>query len=81
MEEVLELSGLGMLQPNQVAGLVDKLDKIALKLAAGNTRPACNQLGAFINQVQAFRNNGSLTSAAAQSLIDQAQVVRNNLGC
>lgn len=78
---VLDLAGRGLLQPNHVTALVDKLNEIALKFEAGNSRAACNQLGAFLNQVQALVNGAHLTPAAAQSLIDEVQLVKTAAGC
>jgi len=81
MEDIIDLVGLGTLQADQVAGLVDKINSIALKLETGNARPACNQLASFINQVRAFVESGDIPSAAGQSLTDQSQVIRGGLGC
>lgn len=78
---VIDLAGRGLLQPNQVTALVDKLNEIALKFEAGISRAACNQLGAFLNQVQALVNGATLTPAAAQSLMDEAQLVIAAAGC
>lgn len=47
----------------------------------GNTRAACNQLRAFLNQVDAFINAGVLPPDKGQELIDAAQAVRNQIGC
>jgi len=81
LESVIELLGLHLLQPNQVTALVDKLNEIALKFEAGNARAACNQLGAFLNQVRAFINSGPLTATAGQSLIDEVQSIMVREGC
>jgi hypothetical protein len=47
----------------------------------GQTNVACNKLQDFIQQVQSFINNGTLTSADGQPLIDSAARIRNTLGC
>jgi len=47
----------------------------------GQTAATCNQLSSFINQVTAFRNNGSLTASQGQGLIDDANAIGISLGC
>jgi hypothetical protein len=42
---------------------------------------ACNKLNDFISQVQAYINNGTLTSAQGTPLITSAQHLRNTIGC
>jgi len=55
------------------------------KLEAARTAPnnnvACNKLNDFISQVQAYINNGTLTSAQGTPLITSAQHLRNTIGC
>jgi len=79
-----ELDGLiagGALTQDQGAGLLDKIHEATAKHDAGQTGAACNQLSSFINQVNAFIGNGTLTPAQGQSLIDAANAVRTNFGC
>ena len=63
------------------AGLLDKIHEISAKIDAGQTNSACNQLSGFINQVNAFISNGTLTPAQGQPLIDTANVLKTKLGC
>lgn len=49
-----------------------KLGQVQAKIDAGEINGAINQLGAFMNQVSAFINNGSLTQAQAQPLLNGA---------
>ena len=49
-------------------------------LDRGNTSATCNQLGAFINQVQA-QSGRQLTTAEATALIESATAARGALGC
>jgi len=64
------------LRENQAAGLIMKLEQIRLKLQNRQTRAANNELVAFINQVKALVNNGSLTATQGQTLIDAANAIR-----
>jgi HYR domain len=65
----------------QVQGLTSKLDAALSAINSGQTNVACNKLADFISQVQAYINNGTLTSAQGQPLITSAAKVRNTLGC
>ncbi len=71
----------GTLTQNQADGLTIKLNEIVAKLEAGNKKSACNQLNAFINQVQAFVNAGTLSPEEGQALIDKAESIENKAGC
>jgi hypothetical protein len=51
------------------------------KVAAGRIRPACNELGAFVNGVQDLAAGGELTTAQATLLIDQAGLIRSVIPC
>jgi YVTN family beta-propeller protein len=71
----------GTLTQNQADGLIDKLNQVITKLANGQTGAACNQLSTFINHVNSLVNNGALTQAEAQPLIDAANAIRASNGC
>jgi hypothetical protein len=45
------------------------------------TAAACGQLGAFVNQVYAPINNGTLSVEVGQALIDAAEAQRSLVGC
>jgi hypothetical protein len=62
---------------NQASGL---LNNVLKSLTNGNSGAACNQLGAFISQVQAQAGK-KLTPAEATQLIDIANAARAALGC
>jgi hypothetical protein len=79
--KVEALVGAGTLRQNQGAALINKLNEVRAKLNADQTNAACNQLGAFIKQVNAIINNSSLTQAQGQSLIADANVIKTVLGC
>ncbi len=61
----------------QASGL---LQNVLRSLSNGNTGAACNQLGAFINQVQAQAGK-QLTTAEASALVNSATDARGALGC
>ena len=65
----------------QSQGLVSKLQAALDAINGGQTNVACNKLADFINQVTVYMNNGTLTSAQGQPLINSAANVRNTLGC
>ena len=66
------------LSGTQKQGLNSKLEAAR---TAPNSGVACNKLNDFISQVQAFINNGTLTSAQGTPLITSAQHLRNTIGC
>jgi hypothetical protein len=74
------VNGLPLDEP-QKQGLLDKLTGALAAIEQGNTNSACGKLGAFNNQVSAFINNGTLTSAQGQPLINSSNHVRNTIGC
>jgi len=69
------------LNGQQAQGLISKLQAALDAINDNKTNVACNKLADFINQVTGFINNGTLTSAQGQPLIDSAARVRNTLGC
>lgn len=71
----------GTLTQNQANQLINKLENALKHLNKGQTNPTCNQLGQFINNVNSLINNGSLTAAQGQALIDAANAVSANIGC
>jgi hypothetical protein len=81
IDEVEDLIADGVLTQDQGAGLLDKIHEAVAKHDAGQTGAACNQLSGFINQVNAFTGNGTLTPAQGQSLIDFANEIQSDFGC
>ena len=71
----------GTLNSGQGNSLTTKLANAIAKLNGGMTTAGCNQLQAFINQVNSFIRNGILTVAQGQPLIDAATAIRNAAGC
>ena len=78
-------AAVAALQPpltgQQVQGLDAKLQAALDAVNSGKTNVACNKLADFINQVQAYLGNGTLTSAQGQPLINSATKLRNAIGC
>jgi len=56
----------------ELEGVIEKINK-------GNNQPACNKLGAYINEVDAFIRSGKLSLEEGQSLIDMANIVMTYL--
>jgi hypothetical protein len=65
----------------QSQGLSSKLQAALDAVNDNKINVACNKLGDFISQVSGFINNGALTSAQGQPLINSAAHLRNYLGC
>lgn len=83
-DEIASLVAGGVLSEDQGAGLSDKLDAAAASLARSNpnsARPACNQMTAFVNQVNAFARNGTLPGSTAAELLGAADAIRDEIGC
>jgi uncharacterized repeat protein (TIGR01451 family) len=75
------VNSLPGLTGQQRQGLLSKLQAALDAINDGKTNVACNKLADFISQVQTYINNGTLTSAQGQSLINSANHVRNTIGC
>ena len=71
----------GILTPDQSDGLMDKLDAAIHSIDQSKRAAACGQLGAFINQVHALINNGTLSVEVGQALIDAAGAQRSQVRC
>ncbi|MFC2084794.1 T9SS type A sorting domain-containing protein, partial [Bacteroidota bacterium] len=59
----------------QINSLISKLENALASQEKGNYKTAVNQLGAFINQVEASINSGRLTEEDGNKLIDAANNV------
>ena len=81
INQVQLLRNQGKLSGQQSQGLTSKLAAALDAVNENKTNVACNKLGDFINQVTSFINNGTLTAADGQPLINSAAHVRNYLGC
>jgi TolB protein len=80
-----QLDALLKLLPNLqigqfVAGLAAKLQAVLASLVAGQKFDACNQLNAFINQVNAKSGMG-ISQADASALLSDANRIRDVIAC
>jgi len=57
------------------------LNAALAQLNHNHDTPACNQLNAFLNQVNAKQNSGQLTSQQAAELTQQAKAIQQGIGC
>lgn len=80
ISEVEALVSNGTLTGNQGDGLKTKLYEIIEKLQKGNINAACNQLDAFINQLNALIPR-SLTPQQGAELITAANNLKAKIGC
>lgn len=75
------LLGNGTLNSDEATGLTDKLTAALASINDGRNRPACGQLGAFVNQIEAFIKSGKLQAQAAADLLDAASALEQQIGC
>lgn len=65
----------------QTQGLVSKLNQALTSINSGNYSAACGKLSDYVTQLQNYINNGTMTSAQGQPLINSANKVKNTIGC
>lgn len=70
---VTQLREASVLNAGEATSLLGKVDAASRQANQGKTTPAKNLLNALINEVNAMRASGRLSSADAQALIDAAQ--------
>jgi hypothetical protein len=75
------LQGLGDVKDGQKNSLQVKLNAAADSYQRGDTGAACNQLNAFINEVDADLKGGRLTTGEAGTLTDSARLTQRSMGC
>jgi hypothetical protein len=75
------LQGLTDLQQGPKNSLQVKLNAAADSFQRGDTGAACNQLNAFINEVDADQKSGRLTTGEAGNLTDAARLTQRSMGC
>jgi len=75
ISDIQDLVDSDALNGGQGNSLTSKLENIIEKLDKGKTKPACNQLGAFVNQVQSFIDDGILSTLEGQPLLDKANLL------
>jgi large exoprotein involved in heme utilization and adhesion len=72
---VQELQSAEILNDGQARSLQAKLQAAIQQVDRGNHGAAVNQLGAFMNHVDAFVSEGLLSSYEGQVLKDEAQII------
>jgi hypothetical protein len=77
--KVQDLVSAGILNHGEGNSLLVKLEAAEASIERGNTNSAFNQLGAFINEVEALVRSGRLTSDMGQMLIDLARTAQAGL--
>ncbi len=75
------LQGLADLQQGPKNSLQVKLNAAADSYQRGDTGAACNQLNAFINEVDADQKAGRLTTAEGGNLTDATRLTQRSMGC
>ena len=79
IEDLVDLIDSGSFNGGQGNSLITKLQNAIDSLDAGVLEGAAGQLAAFINQVVAFVQNGQLTAAEGQALIDSVNAILGQL--
>jgi hypothetical protein len=73
---ITSVQGLSSLNTGQKNSLISKLNAVSDAINRANLPTACNQLGAFINEV-----NAQLDQATANNLIGAAQSIKTAIEC
>ncbi len=68
-------------KPSLKLRLVVKLLAAEVALRSGSTHWTCRALDSFVDDVRAHAGTSGLTTAAAQAWIDEANAIRNDVGC
>ena len=80
ISQVEDLVTAGSLNRGRGRSLLAKLNRILSSLER-RPRIACNALGAFVNQVNAFIRSGRLSELQGHALLGAANALRDSLGC
>ena len=75
------VSGQSGLNAAQKHSLLVKLNAAADAAERGNTGAACNQLNAFVNEVDADQKAGRISSGDATAMTNAARLTQRSLGC
>jgi hypothetical protein len=81
MDDVTVLQETGSLNGGNANALIAKLSAALASLNNGHTKPGCNQIQAFINQVNSLVTGGTLTAAQGQALIQAANAIMMQIPC
>jgi hypothetical protein len=75
------LQGLTDVKEGQKNSLQAKINAATASYQRGDAGAACNQMNAFINEVDADQKSGRLTTAEAGTLTDAARLTQRSMGC
>jgi len=81
IQSLMDAVNATSLSGSQKQGLISMLQSALDYVNSGDTSHACDKLDTFISKVENYIQNGQLTSAQGQPLIDSARRVRNTIGC
>ena len=79
IEEINELVQHGDLDATTANGLLAKLNAAIRSLEKGNAIPATNELGAFINAVEAAIQTGKIDAEDGEYLIEEVEEIIGGL--
>jgi hypothetical protein len=83
-DQVTSLQSAGVINKGQANSLLVKLTHATENVDSGRTKVACNQLSAFVNEVEALRAAGILSAEQADSLVGGSggvAAVMDAIGC
>jgi hypothetical protein len=75
------VAGQSGLDKGQMNSLLAKLHAADDSRQRGDTGAACNQLNAFVNEVDADQKSGRISSADAATMTDAARLTQRSMGC
>jgi hypothetical protein len=81
MDDVQVLLEDGAVNGGQANALTAKLSAALASLNNAHSKPACNQIQAFINQVNSLVASNTLTAAQGQALIQAANAIMLQIPC
>ena len=75
------IRGMAGVSKGAKASLTDKLGEIGESIESGGIKAACNQLDAYVNQIEALRGKKQIAGQEASLLIENARRIQAVLGC
>ena len=75
------IQGMAGLSTGAKASLTDKLGEIGESIEAGEIKTACNQLDAYVSQIEALRGKKQISQGDAGVLIENARRIQAVLSC
>jgi hypothetical protein len=75
------IQGMAGVSAGTKASLIDQLGEIEASIEAGEIKTACNQLDAYISQIEALQGKKQIAKQDASLLIANANRIKSVLGC